>query len=459
MATRKTTRIQHGPLLAQLAWFIRLRWIAGVVVILGSLVDARFLIWYDHPYRTLAVGVLILAYNAILKVALDRIDRSRTHDQFLLAMAWVQLLLDMACLTLLAIWTGGIDSPLRGFFVFHMVFACLLLPRMTAYAGAIIALIMYSTALALTGEWPAEHHRRLTLVGWAIMLLMTVYLTNRLTLSLRRQRRRLIRQNRAIRKISRQLRRHQQAVVQHEKMIAMGQMAAGITHEIANPLANMDSLLQLMERKPDKVRPEAIHTLREQIARMTQIIAQMKSFSHPGDAERVKASLNDTVVKSVEMLSFDKRLAKVKVTTELAPDVGQFTFIPQAIQQVLVNLLVNALDAMAGTENPSLLVRTERKDNWALIDITDNGHGIRPEHMVRLSEPFFTTKPVGKGTGLGLSISYNLIQQQGGNISAKSHPGKGTTFTVRLPIPPPTGDSRPRERSEPSVSSPEKTGL
>jgi len=131
---------------------------------------------------------------------------------------------------------------------------------------------------------------------------------------------------------------------------------------------------------------------------------------------------------------------------------------PQALQQVLVNLLVNALDAMAACESPALLVRTERKDNWALIDITDNGHGIRPEHMVRLAEPFFTTKPLGQGTGLGLSISYTLVQQQGGNISAKSHPGKGTTFTVRLPISPESGDSCPREPAEASLSSPEKTG-
>jgi len=245
-------------------------------------------------------------------------------------------------------------------------------------------------------------------------------------------------------------------------MIAMGQMAAGITHEIANPLANMDSLLQLMDRKPEKLRPEAIATLREQIARMSQIIAQMKSFSHPVDTQRVRAPLNDTVIKAIEMLSFDKRLAKVKVTTELSPDIGQFSFMPQALQQVLVNLLVNALDAMSETENPTLIVRTERKDNWALIDITDNGHGIRPEHMVRLSEPFFTTKPVGKGTGLGLSISYNLIQQQGGNVSAKSNPGKGTTFTVRLPIPPsdtPQTDSRLREAQQAPLSPTEKTGL
>jgi len=450
--------IAGNPLLAQLEWFIRLRWVASAVVILGSLADARYFDWYPYPYRTLIVGLVILAYNAILSVALRREQREKS----LLGLAWVQLILDLACLTVMAIWTGGIDSPLRGFFVFHMVFASLLLPRTTAYAGALIAIFMFALALRLTQTWPVSYNTRLSLLGWIIMLLMTVYLTNRITLSLRRQRRRLIRQNKDIRRMSRQLRRHQTALVQHEKMIAMGQMAAGITHEVANPLANMDSLLQLMSRKPDKIRPEAIAQLREQIGRMSQIIAQMKSFAHPVEMQRVRVPLNETVAKAVEMLSFDRRVAKVKVTTQLDSNIGEFPFMPQALQQVLVNLLINALDAMAASENPTLLVRTERKDNWALIDVTDNGHGIRPEHMVRLSEPFFTTKPVGKGTGLGLSISYTLVQQQGGNISAKSNPGKGATFTVRLPMNPgaePPVDSPTRERPEPVVAPPEKTGL
>jgi len=106
---------------------------------------------------------------------------------------------------------------------------------------------------------------------------------------------------------------------------------------------------------------------------------------------------------------------------------------PQALQQVLVNLVINALDAMAATERPVLTLRTQRRDGWCVVEVTDNGHGIDPHHMPRLFEPFFTTKPVGKGTGLGLSISYSLTQRQGGSISVRSRTGDGTTFTLRLP--------------------------
>jgi C4-dicarboxylate-specific signal transduction histidine kinase len=325
-----------------------------------------------------------------------------------------------------------------------------------AYASAAVAISMLVGALCLVGEWPVDRQGRLAIVGWAVMLLMTVHLANRIMDTLRKQRRRLIRQNREIRQISRQLRRHQRALAQHEKMIAIGQMAAGITHEIANPLANMDSLLQLMQRKPEKDRAEAIGVLREQIARINQIIAQMKNFSHPADMQRQTLELNHVVSQGMEMVSFDKRLQKARVVKEFDPAGGAIVIAPQALQQVLVNLIVNALDAMADTESPTLLVRTERRENFALIEVNDNGHGIRPEHMARLSEPFFTTKPVGKGTGLGLSISYNLVQQLGGTIGAKSQPGRGTTFTIRLPI---AEDSCEREASGTAIAIAEKSGL
>jgi two-component system C4-dicarboxylate transport sensor histidine kinase DctB len=108
--------------------------------------------------------------------------------------------------------------------------------------------------------------------------------------------------------------------------------------------------------------------------------------------------------------------------------------LPQALEQVLINLIINALDAVSEVESPRVAVRTDRtSDGGYRIDVIDNGHGILPQHMRRLFEPFFTTKPVGKGTGLGLSISYSLMQRLGGGIAARSAPGRGTTFTITLP--------------------------
>ena len=107
---------------------------------------------------------------------------------------------------------------------------------------------------------------------------------------------------------------------------------------------------------------------------------------------------------------------------------------PHAIEQVLVNLILNALDAMAETSQPRLEIALDGRPHECLIAVRDNGQGIPPEHMDHLFEPFFTTKPVGKGTGLGLSISYGLIRGHGGRIEVQSTPGQGATFTIALPL-------------------------
>jgi two-component system NtrC family sensor kinase len=211
----------------------------------------------------------------------------------------------------------------------------------------------------------------------------------------------------------------------------------------------MDSLLQLMQRKPDRLRPDAIQTLRDQVQRINQIIQQMKTFAHPVETQTQTVAVNDVIDASVDMLRFDKRMKTVKIEKRLSPDVGQLSFMPQALQQVLVNLIVNALDAISDAPSPTILVRSERRDSHVLIEVADNGTGISEEHMARLFEPFFTTKPLGKGTGLGLSISYTLIQKQGGHITARSEVGKGTTFTVRLPAP---HHSRTREAPPPALA-------
>ncbi len=342
------------------------------------------------------------------------------------------------------VWTGGIRSPLIGFFVFHMVFASLLLPRYAAYASAAAAAMLLAAGLSLTAQLPGGRPDVLFLLGIVTTLALTVMLTNRITRDLRAHRRQLIRQNRRIKAMSRQLREQQQALVQHEKMVAMGRMAAGVTHEIANPLACMDSLLQLAQRRPERMNAEAVGKLREQVLRINQIIQQMKAFAHPTEVLPQAMPLNDVVEQAIAMVRFDARLKKTDVHREFDPAAGVVSMSPQAVQQVLVNLIINALDAMAATESPILILRTQRRDGWCVVEVIDNGHGVDPRHMPRLFEPFFTTKPVGKGTGLGLSISYSLMQRQGGSISVRSQSGNGATFTLRLPTDPPR--SRRRER-------------
>jgi signal transduction histidine kinase len=458
---KDATPHRRGLLFAQLRWFIRLRWVAAATVIAGAIIE-RALGWYGTWQLILIAGLMIGAYNVLLAVTLPRVPRGRQGRSILFTLTVTQLLLDMAWLSAMVVWTGGARSPLLAFFVFHMVFASLLLPPATALAGSAAACAMIPVALAFGHKWPAERADSLQLVGLLVTLVLTVTLTNRVTHSLRQHRRRLVRQNHRVRAMTEELRRQQQALVQHEKMVAMGQMAAGVTHEITNPLASMDSILQLVERNPDRFGPEKVKTLRDQIRRINQIIQQMKTFAHPAEMQSQTMPVDVIVEQALEMVRFDPRLKKVTIEKHYDPHAGTLTLLPQALQQVLVNLIINAMDAMAGVEHPTLTIRTHRRESGCTIDVSDNGAGIRPEHLAHLFEPFFTTKPVGKGTGLGLSISYSLMQKQGGSISVRSSVGEGSTFTVRLPTNPsplaPLAEPatfRNREAAGAPISSPE----
>ncbi|MCG3180767.1 MAG: Adaptive-response sensory-kinase SasA [Phycisphaerae bacterium] len=425
-----------NPLLVQLRWFISLRWVAGLAVVAVALLDRFWLHWYQVDGSVVdawivGVGGAILVYNALLRVWVRRLI---AHPRHLIVLSWTQILLDLACLTVLVLWAGGPVSPFLLFFVFHMVFTSLLLPQRMAYGGALVAIIMVVCGLWLYGTLPGSRQSWLMLAGWGITLLLTVYLANHITRSIQRQWRRLARQNSRIRRMSRRLRLQQQAMIQGEKMAALGQMAAGVAHEISNPLAGMDSLLQLIQRHPERQSPDQVSKLREQIERIKTIIRQMHTFSHPSQTEGRTVVADELIDDALRMLQFDRRLKRVEVRREPAQPPCRIHVQPEAVHQVLVNLVINALDAMEDRQTRILTVRTRRDGRWCLIDIIDTGHGIPDSQRNRLFEPFFTTKPVGKGTGLGLAISYGLVSKQGGRIEVQSQPETGTTFTVYLPV-------------------------
>ncbi len=423
----------HGLLFSQLRWFMRLRWGAGGAVVLAGLVDHYWLEWYCPSTKMAWLGMVILGYNFLLRMMLRSSSDRPGRPGVLMAMAWVQIGADLFCLTLLILWTGGTASPLIGFSVFHMVIASLLLPRVMAYGGAAIMAGMLTAGLFLTGQHPAGRVETLVLLGTTVTLLITVYLASNITRSLRLHQRRVLRQNYLIHSMSRKLRRQRQMMAQQDKMAAMGQMAAGIAHEIANPLASMKTLLQLIQRRPERLQGNA-GKLKEQIDRINQTVRQLTHFAHPAEREVARVSIEDVVECALQMVQFDRRIQEVQihVRRDIAPGGGQVNARPHALEQVLVNLILNALDAMADQHAPRLDIRLWQRDDLCFIDVTDNGQGIAPEHLDHLFEPFFTTKKIGKGTGLGLAISYSTVHDHGGNMEVQSS-GEGAKFTVSLP--------------------------
>ena len=443
-----TSQKHHSSLLlSQLSWFIGLRWVAGSMVVAGGLLDWHVLGLYGCTWRLPAAGAAILLYNLILWALMRASPAALRQRVGLLTFTCAQILLDLALLTLLTAWTGGANSPLRGFYVFHMVFASLLLPRAMAFAGAAAAVLMLDGTLWLSGAGPADRWAAARLVGFAAVLFGTVYLAGHIARRLRTSRRQLMRQNKRIRAMSRRLKTQQQAIIQQEKMAALGQMAAGVAHEIANPLASMDSLLQLLERRPEKLKPESVGTLRGQVHRIHQIVRQMTAFAHPDDGQWHDVSLNEVVENALRVLRFDPRFKRVRLEEKFAA-MPLVPMLAAAMEQVVINLVINALDAMEGRDLPTLTIETQYAAGVCALMVTDNGSGIPPDVAQRIFEPFFTTKPVGKGTGLGLSISYSLVKKHQGEISVESQPGRGTCFRVSLPVP---EASRNREGQEKEV--------
>lgn len=418
----------------ELHWLMRLRWLAGAVCLLGSPI-ALVLADSSGPVLWVAVvGVVILGYNAGLAAT----DRRRTvlHHKLrpLHAFAGAQILLDLACLTILVVLTGGLASPIIGFYVFHMVFASLLLPRVWAFAAAGLATTMLGLGLALSRNWPTDPRQALVAAGWIVTLCATVYVSERIASTLHRRERARLRKNRRLRDLAHRLRTQQTAMIQHEKMAAMGRLAAGVAHEINNPLASMDGALQLMERNPDAPpRPSTVRALRDQVRRIHDTVRELTAFAHPDKGVQDDIQLNSVVAGSLKLLQFDHRIRDCRVDTDLPESTGLARVAPRALQQVLMNLVLNALDAIAGVQDPTITLRTRRDGDWCAIDVADNGCGIPPERLHEVFEPFFTTKPVGSGTGLGLSISQSLIDEQGGSLDVESRLGVGTTFTIRVP--------------------------
>lgn len=415
----------------ELRWLMRLRWVAGGLFLVGSplgmLLDGSPV----PPVWIGVIGVLILVINGLATLAERRSPDLRRRLDALERFAGLQVAADLACLTALIAFTGGLMSPILGFSVFHMAFAALLLPRSWAYGASAGAVAMLALALLATGQWPADPHRATLFFGWVATLVGTVFVSERIASALHRRERARIRKNRRLRELARMLRTQQGAMIQHEKMAAMGRLAAGVAHEINNPLASMDGALQLMERNPEAPpKPATVRALREQVRRIQDTVRELTAFAHPDRSVGDPVPINAVIGGALRMLEFDHRVRRCKIETDLGASERLTCVAPRAIQQVVMNLMLNALDAVADRAEPVVSIRTRREGGRCLVEVADNGVGIPPDKLDEIFEPFYTTKPVGSGTGLGLSISQSLIRERGGEIRVASRPGVGTTFTV-----------------------------
>jgi len=231
-----------------------------------------------------------------------------------------------------------------------------------------------------------------------------------------------------------------------EKLAAIGQLAAGVMHEINNPLATIAAIAESLEFKVSDaqkagavISPDVNEYLRiidNEVARCKQIVDGLLDFSRPKQQLRERVDLNEVVDRTLLLLKHHVRFKRITVACELAPEILK---VPKAsseqLVQVFMALLLNAMDAMAGRRG-SITIRTRAGPSardGVIAEVVDEGHGIARSELNKIFEPFYTTKDPGKGTGLGLSICYGIIQEHGGRMEVDSVVGQGTTFRVILP--------------------------
>ena len=232
-------------------------------------------------------------------------------------------------------------------------------------------------------------------------------------------------------------------MAQREKMVAVGQMATGIAHEIGNPLASLSSVAQYLGRKLSRhEEKEYLLVIENQVDRIATILKRMLSLSRSATVEYEWTNINELIDNTLSLVKFDKRMQSITIENITNPDLPAVWLNPQLFEQVLLNIFINALDAMnakQGEQEHVLKVARESKDGVVEIRVCDTGIGMSPEVCRRAFESFFTTKEIGKGTGLGLFICYNLVSEIDGTVAIESNPGKGTTLIIRVPIRPKKG--------------------
>jgi signal transduction histidine kinase len=319
-----------------------------------------------------------------------------------------------------------------------------------ALAGGLAAVIMarrisrplsdlvYGIRRVMAGDW--DHRVRGAGPG-EVGEVATAF--NRMVGEVKRYRERLEEQNRTleqrVQQRTEELRQKEQALVQSEKLSSLGLLAAGVAHELNNPLTSivMNTNLLMEETGEGTVLHRDLQRIDADAGRCRRIIEDLRAFARLRQIERVPGEVSTVVEQSLALATHELQRRGVEVRCELAPDLPRIVWDPGRMVQVVSNLLVNAAQALG--HGGHITVRASRNDGWFTLEVEDNGPGIPAAQRTQIFDPFFTTKP--EGTGLGLSISYGLVKEHGGRLEVQSRtreetaPGTPTGTTVRVVLP------------------------
>ena len=426
-----------AALLSQIAWFNRLRLLVAAGVVLLTALAAHFFALVARPLPLYALATTILAVDGAYIAMFPRLARSgvggvRRH-------VYLQIGVDLLILTALLHYTGGITNPFALFYLFHAFIAALVLSVRAAIAVALSSLgLLVLLGFAERLGW--LEHRPVPLglmdltevapVGFLVLLLaytvtfaFSIYFVSNVLGRLRRNERQLV-----------LLGRH---LALSEKLASVGTLAAGVSHEINNPIGVIANKVQILRyRVQDGDAPEKLHAeldvIEKHARRVAQITAGLLTFSRESPFELRPLDVPGLLREAADLVRVPFGNAGVELVCDAPPHAGvAVEGSANHLLQVLINILLNAKDA--SPRGSVVDLRCRYGDGEVAIAIEDRGSGIDPEHLGQVFDPFFTTKDVDKGTGLGLAISHGIVERHRGRIEVESQVGVGTTFRVVLP--------------------------
>jgi signal transduction histidine kinase len=423
---------------SQVAWFNRLRLLvaAGVVWLTALATHGLGLITDPWPLYSLAGivmfidGLYILLYPRLRAWPAYRVRRH----------VYLQIGVDLLILTALLHFTGGITNPLALFYLFHAFIAALVLSVTAAVLVAVSSLVLlvglgvaervgwlphYPLSLGLAELQRIQPLGFLLLVfAFAVTLAFSIYFVAAVLERLRRNERQLVR-----------LGRH---LAMSEKLASVGTLAAGVSHEINNPIGVITNKVQILRYRvqdgdsQDKLLAE-LDVIEKHARRVAQITAGLLQFSREQPFELRPLDPAGLLREAADLVRVPFRAAEVELVCEAVALPGvEVRGSSNHLLQVLINILLNAKDASV----PGSVVRMESgiEEEAFVVRITDHGSGMPAELLAKVFDPFFTTKDVDKGTGLGLAISHGIVERHRGRIEIESEVGVGTTFRVLLPM-------------------------
>ncbi len=474
----------EGDLFGRLGWFINIRWgfLSGLV--LTVIITGIFRVGLAYP-QILAVGAFIFAYNIALYVHHTRAARGGGPDtRGIQVEANFQICADYVSLTAVIHYAGGVENPFIFLYLLHVIIGSIILSRPQVWAHGLLAYVLFLTLVlleysgiiphyTLKGLYPIPKHHNLWYIlavstTLLVTLVSTIYIISTIVRSLHAREYELMQARSMLQKKSedletanRELRDKQVQLVQSEKLASLGQLSAGMAHEINNPIQfiqgnmrilneTMDTVLPILDREAER-NPglkvarldytffrQHIRTLLNDMlngtVRIADIVRDLKKFARADEGRLDEmVDVNDVVESSLRLVY--NKLKHHRVLTDLDSSLPQIVGNTNKIEQVMVASLINAAEALADRPNGTIRVGTsfDKGNSSVIIYVSDNGPGIAEENKSRLFDPFFTTKQRTGGTGLGLAITYGIVQDHGGWIEVDTHLGEGTTFRYHFP--------------------------